>query len=231
MREPSPASSGETPAHRIEANPGSLAVRSLGRVDYAVTHARMLDFTLQRDGATNDEIWLLEHPPVFTLGQASRAHHVLASGDIAVVQTERGGQVTYHGPGQLIAYALIDLRRRGIKVREFVRILEQAVLDTLAAYNVDGARRAGAPGVYVEHRGVEHKIAALGIKVVNGCTFHGLALNVAMDLEPFERIDPCGYPGLRCIDLVGLGVHTSCAEIGPKLAALLARLLGAKEMD
>ena len=166
----------------------------------------MRSFTAQRDVHTADEIWLVEHPPVFTLGQAGLSEHILAAGDIPVLRTERGGQVTYHGPGQVLAYILVDLKRAQMLIRDFVCRLETAVIQTLATLQIPAQRKTGAPGVYLsEHRnGVLQagaKISALGIKVSRGCTFHGLALNVAMNLEPFSRINPCGYAGLQVIDI------------------------------
>jgi lipoyl(octanoyl) transferase len=191
----------------------------------------MRDFTRARDAATPDEIWLVEHPPVFTMGLAARPDHLLAPGEIAVVATERGGQVTYHGPGQVIAYPLIDLRRLGIGVKELVYRYEQAIIQTLEAWSVDGRRIAGAPGVFVALEGGAGpfagwaKIAALGVRIMRGCSLHGLALNVRMDLEPFDRINPCGYPGLRSVDLASLGVSVSpeavAARLGERLVAHL----------
>jgi lipoyl(octanoyl) transferase len=190
----------------------------------------MRAFTLARDAGTPDEIWLVEHEPVFTLGQAGKAEHLLAPGAIAVVQTERGGQVTYHGPGQVLAYTLIDLRRRGLLIRDFVRLIEQAVIDVLAGQGVPAVRREGAPGVYVSTPAGPPgaKIASVGIKVSRGCAWHGVALNVAMDLEPFSRINPCGYPGLAVTDLRSqLGaaavpaMETVATLLGEKLADLI----------
>ena len=203
----------------------------------------MRAFTEQRDAATPDEIWLCEHDPVYTQGVAGQADHVLNPGGIPVVQTNRGGQVTYHGPGQVVAYPLIDLKRRGIFVKEYVYRLEQSVLKTLEGFGITGHRVAGAPGIYVRlddpfghaalarpaapgdpFRGLG-KIAALGIKVSRHCTYHGVALNVAMDLSPFERIDPCGYAGLRAVDLATLGVRTDWASVAPLLAQHLSARL------
>ncbi len=229
------------------------AVRMLGRVDYAPTAAAMSSFTEARNDGTPDEIWLCEHPPVYTQGIAGRAEHVVEARDIPVVQTNRGGQVTYHGPGQVVAYPLIDLRRLGIYVKEFVYRLEHAVLKTLEAEGVTGHRVAGAPGIYVrladpfghapidprpplEQFGVHDladsffglgKIAALGIKVSRHCTYHGVALNVAMDLTPFRRIHPCGYEGLQAVDLATLGVSTEWATVAHRLGDRLAVHLSA----
>jgi lipoyl(octanoyl) transferase len=187
----------------------------------------MREFTRTRDAATPDEIWLVEHPPVFTMGLAARPDHLLAPGEIAVVPTERGGQVTYHGPGQVIAYPLIDLRRLGIGVKELVYRYEQAIIQTLAASSVDGRRIAGAPGVFVALEGGTGpfagwaKIAALGVRIMRGCSLHGLALNVRMDLEPFDRINPCGYPGLRSVDLASLGVSVALESVAARLGERL----------
>jgi lipoyl(octanoyl) transferase len=216
-----------------------MRVLSLGRRDYAGTLQAMRDFTAQRTPDTEDELWLVEHEPVFTQGVAGRASHLHGTGSIPVVQSNRGGQVTYHGPGQVVAYPLVDLRRLHIYVKEYVYRLEQAVLRVLEDHGVTGHRVAGAPGVYVRlddpfghaaltgpasaddrFRGLG-KIAALGIKVSNHCAYHGVALNVAMDLNPFEHIDPCGYVGLRTIDLATLGVHTDCDTVARQLGRRL----------
>ena len=165
----------------------------LGRQAYEPVWRAMQRFTDARDQDTPDELWLVEHEPVFTLGQAGKPEHVLAPGDIPVLHVDRGGQVTYHGPGQIVLYPLLDLRRIGIGVREYVCRIEQAIIDTLDEWNIGGQRREGAPGVYVAGA----KVAALGIRVRRGCTFHGLAFNIGMDLEPFHRINPCGYQGLQ----------------------------------
>jgi len=209
--------------------PGPV-VRELGRVEYVATWAAMREFTARRDASTADELWAVEHLPVFTLGLAGRREHLLAPGTIAVVASDRGGQVTYHGPGQVIVYTLIDLRRRGIYVKELVYRIEQAVLQTLASYAVQGRRVPGAPGIYVpwaEPHGAGPfaglaKVAALGIKLTRGCSYHGVALNVAMDLEPFGRINPCGYEGLVTVDLAKLGVRTSWRDASGRLCERLA---------
>ena len=220
-----------------------MQVKVLGRVDYLPTYQAMAAFTEGRGPGTADELWLCEHPPVFTQGLAGKADHVLDAGAIPVVATNRGGQVTYHGPGQVVAYPLVDLQRAGYFVKEYVYRLEEAVIRTLAHYGVTGHRVAGAPGIYVRladpgsHQALTGpapggdpfaglgKIAALGIKVSRHSTYHGLALNVAMDLEPFERINPCGYAGLRTVDLSTIGVPTTWNEaaalLGQKLEALL----------
>lgn len=182
----------------------------------------MQRFTDARNDATPDELWLVEHEPVFTLGQAGKPEHVLAAGDIPVLQVDRGGQVTYHGPGQLVAYPLLDLKRLKLGVREYVCRIEQAVIDTLAEWNIEGVRRDGAPGVYVG----DAKIAALGIRVRRGCSFHGLAFNVAMDLEPFARINPCGYAGLQVVSLADLGGPSSLARVEAVLVDALAQRFG-----
>jgi len=216
-----------------------------GRVEYEVAYAAMQAFTAARTAQTPDELWLCEHPPVFTQGLAGRAEHLLAPGDIPVVASNRGGQVTYHGPGQVVAYPLVDLQRAGYFIKEYVYRLEEAVLRTLAHYGVTGHRVPGAPGVYVRigdpfsHRQLASggpgadpfaglgKIAALGVKVSRHCTYHGVALNVAMDLEPFNRINPCGYAGLRTVDLSTIGISTTWNDAAKVLGHELDRLLQA----
>jgi lipoyl(octanoyl) transferase len=190
----------------------SLVVKRLGRVEYLPTLEAMRSFTARRSESSADELWLLEHPPVYTLGQA--AERAPVDNGIPLIRSDRGGDITYHGPGQLVAYTLVDLARRGIGVKRFVALLEQAVIDLLAGR---GSRRAGAPGVYVDGA----KIAALGIRVRHGRAYHGLALNVNMDLAPFSAIDPCGYPGLPVTQMKDLGIEASFSEIGERLARLL----------
>lgn len=206
-----------------------VRVRRLGRVDYRGTLMAMRRFTADREAHTPDELWLLEHDPVFTLGQAGRTEHLLDDHGIDVVRTERGGQITYHGPGQVVVYTLIDLKRAGIKIRDWVRMLESALISTLAAYTIDAERRPGAPGVYVRSQDGLEKIAALGLKVTQGRCFHGVSLNVAMDLEPFRWIDPCGYPGLRCTDMASLGITAQADEVADRLAHTLIDEMAAKE--
>lgn len=196
-------------------------VRDLGRQPYEPIWRAMQAFTDARDEHTADELWLLEHERVFTLGQAGKWEHVLLPGDIPVVAVDRGGQVTYHGPGQLVAYPLIDLRRARIGVRELVDRIEQSIIDVLGEWNITGERRCGAPGVYVG----DAKIAALGLRVRRGCSFHGLAFNIAMDLEPFTRINPCGYQGLRVISMTDLGGPSSVDAVKPALVTALSRNL------
>lgn len=214
-----------------------MILKDLGLVPYESTAAAMQAFNAARRADTPDELWLCEHPPVFTLGQAGLASHVLNPGDIPLVQSNRGGQVTYHGPGQIVAYPLVDLRRLGIYVKEYVFRLEASILQTLERLGVTGQRVAGAPGIYVNladprahalARGPQQdpfaglgKVAALGIKVSNHCAYHGLALNVAMDLEPFLRINPCGYAGLRTVDLLTLGTPASPDAVRALLAERL----------
>jgi len=206
-------------------------VRDLGRADYEPVFAAMRAFTDAREADTPDQLWIVEHPPVFTLGLGADRSHVLAAGDVPVVQTDRGGEVTFHGPGQVVIYLLMDLRRNKpggkLYARQFVGKIEQAVIDTLAAYNLDGERIAGAPGIYIAagpRKGA--KIAALGLKVRgNGCTYHGVSLNVAMDLAPFSWINPCGYAGLETVDMRTMGVDVPLAEVQRKLAAALAQQL------
>ena len=197
------------------------SVRHLGRVEYEPTWRAMQRFTEQRDARTADEIWFLEHPPVFTLGvNASRAH-LLAPGDIPVVQVDRGGQVTYHGPGQLVVYPLIDLRRAALGIREFVTALERAVIELAGEYGIAAASRREAPGVYVAGR----KLASVGVRVRRGGSYHGLALNVALDLGPFARINPCGYAGLEMTQLAKLGGPASVEECARALEPHLRRAL------
>nr|WP_244667434.1 lipoyl(octanoyl) transferase LipB [Xanthomonas sp. D-109] len=197
-------------------------VRQLGRQPYEPVWRAMQRFTDARDETTPDELWVVEHEPVFTLGQAGKPEHVLAPGDIPVLQVDRGGQVTYHGPGQLVVYPLLDLRRLHIGVRDYVCRIEQAIIDTLDEWNILGERREGAPGVYVGGA----KVAALGIRVRRGCTFHGLSFNVAMDLEPFHRINPCGYQGLQVTAVLDLGGPSGMQAVTPVLLAQLARQFG-----
>lgn len=197
-------------------------VRDLGRQPYEPVWRAMQAFTDVRGEDTPDELWLVEHDPVFTLGQAGKPEHVLAPGDIPVLHVDRGGQVTYHGPGQIVAYPLLDLRRLKIGVRDYVCRIEQAVIDTLGEWNIRGERREGAPGVYVNGA----KVAALGIRVRRGCTFHGLAFNIAMDLEPFARINPCGYAGLEVVSMLDLGGPAGLEAVEPVLLAALADRLG-----
>jgi lipoyl(octanoyl) transferase len=198
------------------------AVRDLGRVPYEPVWRAMQAFTDARTDATPDEVWLVEHDPVFTLGQAGKPEHVLMPGDIPVLHVDRGGQVTYHGPGQIVAYPLLDLKRLKVGVREYVHRIEQAVIDTLGDWNIEAVRRDGAPGVYVN----DAKVAALGIRVRRGCTFHGLAFNIAMDLEPFRRINPCGYAGLQVTSMLDLGGPSSLDAVKPKLLDHLAVQFG-----
>jgi lipoyl(octanoyl) transferase len=195
-----------------------LTIKHFGLVDYETTWRAMQDFTAQRGPDTPDELWLLQHPPVFTLGLAGKREHILQITDIPIIPIDRGGQVTYHGPGQVVAYVLLDLKRRGYGVRELVQRLEQTVMDLLAAYGIQAARRAKAPGVYVDER----KIAALGLRIKQGMSYHGLALNVDMDLAPFQYINPCGYEGLEVTQLRTLGVDESPESVAQKLAAQLA---------
>lgn len=196
-------------------------IRRLGRQPYAPVWAAMQHYTDHRDSNSSDQLWLLEHEAVFTQGLAGKAEHVLDPGTIPVVQVDRGGQVTYHGPGQLIVYPLLDLRRLGLGVRDLVHGLEQAVIDTLAAWVIRGERRDGAPGVYVEGR----KLMALGLRVRRGCSFHGLALNVAMDLAPYQRINPCGYQGLQVTQISELGGPADLDVVAAELLPRLGRQL------
>ena len=205
----------------------AATLRDLGRQAYAPVWHAMQRFTDARDDATTDERWVVEHDPVFTLGQAGKDEHVLAPGDIPVLHVDRGGQVTYHGPGQIVLYPLLDLRRLGIGVRQYVCRIEQAIIDTLDEWNIGAERRAGAPGVYVAGA----KVAALGIRVRRGCTFHGLAFNVGMDLEPFQRINPCGYQGLQVTAMQDLGGPASMEAVKPVLLEQIARQFGLTLQD
>lgn len=203
----------------------TLQIRRLGQVAYEPTWHAMRDQTLARMGtagaAAQDELWLLEHPPVFTQGQAGKPEHLLRDIGIPVVPIDRGGQVTYHGPGQVVVYLLLDLQRRHLKVRELVQRIEQAVIDLLAEHGIEAARRAGAPGVYVG----DAKVAALGLRVRNGCCYHGVSLNVDMDLSPFAAINPCGYEGLAVTQLRDLGVNLTPLAAGEALLAQLQKQL------
>ena len=201
----------------------NVVVRQLGLQDYRPVWQSMTDFTNQRTPETPDELWLVEHPPVFTQGQAGKPEHLLLPGDIPVIQTDRGGQVTYHGPGQLVAYPLLDLRRLKMGVRDLVSAIEQAIVATLAVYGIEAYPKPDAPGVYV----AGDKIASLGLRVRRGCSFHGLALNVDMDLEPFQRINPCGYEGLAMTQMRDLLPEPPVlAEVQDQLVMQFARKLG-----
>lgn len=197
-------------------------VRELGRQPYEGVWRAMQAYTDARGETGADELWLVEHDPVFTLGQAGRPEHVLAPGDIPVVQVDRGGQVTYHGPGQIVAYPLVDLRRIKLGVRDLVCRIEQSMIDVLADWNIHAQRREGAPGIYV----ADAKIGAIGLRVRRGCSFHGLAFNIAMDLEPFARINPCGYQGMAVTSMLDLGGPSSIADVKPALVQSLSDQLG-----
>ena len=199
----------------------SPAVKYLGLVDYIPTWQAMKEFTANRNANTCDEIWLLQHPPVYTQGLAGKPEHLLCANDIPVVKIDRGGQITYHGPGQIIAYLLLDLRRWKINVRELVRLMEQAVIDLLAQYGVKAQGREEAPGVYVNNA----KIASLGLKIKNGCCYHGIALNLDMDLVPFSFINPCGFVGLRVIQARDVGIRAPLKEMESRLANNMVELL------
>ena len=201
-------------------------IRKLGLVEYQPTLDAMREFTDERDADTPDELWLLQHPRVFTQGQAGKAEHVLAPGDIPVVQVDRGGQVTYHGPGQWVLYLLIDVRRRNMGVRALVTLIEEGIVALLSDYGIEALPRADAPGVYVG----DSKIASLGLRVRRGCSYHGLALNVDMDLEPFQRINPCGFEGLAVTSMAQClpGKALAMDEIGNRLAEILGAMLDAR---
>lgn len=201
--------------------PASLGFRDLGLLPYEPVLEAMRRFTDQRGPETCDEVWLVEHPAVFTQGQAGKAEHLLVPGDIPVVQTDRGGQVTYHGPGQLVAYLLLDVRRLGFGVRDLVSRIERCLIELLASYGVEAAAKADAPGVYVDGA----KIASLGLRIRNGCSFHGLALNVDMDLAPFRRINPCGYAGLAMTQLCDQAGSIELSEVRARLRGQLVKHL------
>jgi lipoyl(octanoyl) transferase len=199
----------------------NFVVKRLGRVDYAPTFRAMQDFTAVRTSETPDELWIVEHPPVYTLGQAGKPEHILNDVGIPVIKIDRGGQVTYHGPGQVVIYLLLDLQRLKLKVRELVTAIEQAIVDALADCGIAAVRRTGAPGVYVG----DAKIAALGLRIRNGCSYHGLSLNVDMDLSPFAAINPCGYAGLRVTQTSELGISLTVSEAGELLCGHLRQQL------
>ena len=203
----------------------ALRIRRLGLVEFLPTYAAMRQFTSSRRQDTPDELWLLQHPPVYTAGLACRPGHLPRGSGIALERIDRGGQITYHGPGQVVMYTLLDLARRNLKIRAFVGLLERAVIDTLAQYHVAAQRKDGAPGIYVNGA----KVAALGLRVRSTGCYHGVALNVDMDLGPFLAIDPCGYPGLAVTQTRDLGIKASADELGDRLAAELTRLLAQHE--
>jgi lipoyl(octanoyl) transferase len=199
----------------------SILIRSLGLVEYQPTWQAMQHFTATRTAETQDEIWLLQHPPVYTQGLAGKPEHLLRATDIQLIKIDRGGQITYHGPGQIIAYLLLDLRRWKLNVRELVRLMEQVVIDLLASRGVNASGREDAPGVYVDAA----KIASLGLKIKNSCCYHGIALNVEMDLSPFRNINPCGFAGLKVTQARDVGITTPLTELEQQLAQNLVKLL------
>lgn len=213
--------SGCAPPHSVLSPQSSVLIRTLGLVEYNTTWQAMKEFTAQRTSETRDEIWLLQHPPVYTQGLAGKPEHLLRSTSIPVIKIDRGGQITYHGPGQIVAYLLLDLRRWKINVRELVRLMEQAVIDLLDDYGVTALGREDAPGVYVN----DAKIAALGLKIRNGSCYHGLALNVDMDLSPFTCINPCGHIGLQVTQAYNVGINAPLAKLEQQLAHNLIALL------
>ncbi|WP_028862465.1 lipoyl(octanoyl) transferase LipB [Psychromonas aquimarina] len=204
-----------------------LKIRYLGLQDYLTTWQAMSDFTKQRDASTVDEIWLVEHPPVFTQGSAGKAEHLLQQTDIPVVQSDRGGQITFHAPGQLIVYLLINIRRKDFNVRSLVTIIEESIINLLADYNIHAAAKADAPGVYVKGK----KIASLGLKIRKGCSFHGLALNVDMDLSPFLQINPCGYAGLEMTQCKAEGLTLSVSQLAPLLIEKMNQQLNYSQIE
>ena len=199
-----------------------MRIRNIGRRDYLDVYTAMQTFTAERNADTPDELWRVEHPPVFTQGLNGKPEHILNPGDIPVVPVDRGGQITYHGPGQIVIYCLLDMRRAGLGVRQLVTLLEQSIIDLLVDYRINGYAKPEAPGVYVHGR----KIASLGLRIRRACSYHGISLNVAMDLEPFSRINPCGYPGLEITQLSTLGVTDSLDTIAAALLAKLSAHLG-----
>lgn len=199
----------------------TIQIKDLGMQEYMTTYDRMRGFNDQRDSGTNDEIWLLEHPPVYTLGLAGKTEHLLNTTNIPVVETDRGGQVTYHGPGQLIAYLMIDIKQRSYSIKKFVSLIEKSIIDCLSGYEINAERISGSPGVYVNGE----KIAALGVRVKKGSTYHGLALNIDMDLKPFEGINPCGYESLVCTQLVKYKKDIAFAEVKRMLSQHLIKNL------
>ncbi|REL34947.1 lipoyl(octanoyl) transferase LipB [Thalassotalea euphylliae] len=205
----------------------TLVIRQLAQAEYTQVWQAMQKFTDERDKSSLDELWLVEHPPVFTQGQAGKEEHLLAPGEIPVVQVDRGGQVTYHGPGQQVIYVMIDLRRRKMGVRELVTLIENAIVNTLAEYDIDAYPRPDAPGVYVDGK----KVASLGLRIRKGCSFHGLALNVNMDLSPFLRINPCGYNDLEIIQSADLNGPKTVEQAGQGLVKHLSALLEADELQ
>jgi len=204
-----------------------MIVRHLGLSDYESTWQAMQQFTRNREADTPDELWVLEHPPVFTLGTNGKPEHILNAGDIPIVNIDRGGQVTYHGPGQLVIYLLLNLHRRKLGIRKLVTMIEDTIVALLAGYNIKANSDPDAPGVYVDGK----KIAALGLRVSRGCTTHGLSLNIDMDLAPFSRINPCGYQGLEIIQCCDFGIQQSLPEIAEQLTALLQQRLSASEVN
>ena len=206
--------------------PSTLIVRDLGQTDYLPVYERMRAFTTARDGATPDELWLTEHRPVFTQGQAGRAEHIHAPGDVPVVATDRGGQVTYHGPGQVVGYAMFDLRRLKLASRALVAGLEHTMIEALATFGIAAQARADARGVYVQGA----KVGALGLRIRRGCSYHGFALNVAMDLAPFQRINPCGLAGIRVTQVADLGGPSDLGRVRTALVAAFERIFGFKAM-
>lgn len=203
----------------------ALRVRQLGLADYEPTWQAMVNFTASRTAETQDELWVCEHPPVFTLGQAGKPEHLLADIGIPLIKIDRGGQITYHGPGQVVVYLLLDMGRRDIRIRDLVSRIEQAIIDLLAEQGVSATRRNGAPGVYIEQRGSIAKIGALGLRVRKGCCYHGVSLNVDMDLSPFAAINPCGYAGLAVTQTRDLGIAMSPAQVAESLVRQLTQQL------
>lgn len=204
----------------------TLHIRHLGMQDYESIWHAMQEYTDTRDSNSQDELWIVEHSPVFTQGQAGKSEHILNPGDIPVIQVDRGGQVTYHGPGQLVVYPLIDIKRNKIGVRQLVNHIEQSIVDMLGQYDIEAYAKADAPGVYINER----KVASLGLRIRKGCSFHGLALNVDMDLAPFQRINPCGYAGLEMVQCKALGGPQTVLEAGDKLIQTFSQIMGYQQL-
>jgi len=221
IRKKGEGKTGEESALHLSPFPPPPSLKFLGQAEYQLTWDAMKQFTARRTAETRDEIWLVQHPPVFTQGQAGKPEHLLDAHGIPVVKIDRGGQITYHGPGQVVMYVLLDLRRWGLNVRQLVRLMEQAVVNLLAGYGVEAQGREDAPGVYVG----DAKIAALGLKIKNGCSYHGLSFNVDMDLAPFSYINPCGYAGLRVTQARDLGITATPEELQRQLAQIFIALL------
>ena len=211
----------------LTSDSNTLIIKNLGLQSYLPVWQAMQDFSAQRKSDTNDEIWLLEHQPVFTLGKNGKAEHLLERSDIPLINIDRGGQITYHGPGQLIVYLLIDIKRRGLGVRRLVTLIEQSIINTLADYQLNAYAKKEAPGVYID----EAKIAAVGLRIKKGCSFHGLSLNISMDMTPFKTINPCGYKDLQIVQLADFIKDVQLSQVQEKLLSYLAKSMGYARME